>query len=94
MPEKCLSRLLFATAGLFAVYVVFLITAIYFASSATQLAGESRSREADVVALETEYYAAVSALSKANPSALGYVMPHRVDYVTALGSPTLTRADR
>lgn len=93
LPNKCLSRLALACAATFGVYVVFMVMAIYFASSATELSGIARSKEADVVALETEYYAAISELSQMNPAALGLVAPRQVGYVAAAGGPSVSRAD-
>jgi hypothetical protein len=71
-----------------------MIGAIYFASSATELAGIARATEADVVALETEYYAAIAKITETDPAELGFVMPAKVVYVDAVGSPALSRADR
>lgn len=94
LPNKFLTHLAVACAATFAVYVACMVMAIYFASSATELAGSARVREAEVVALETEYYAAISDLSKTDPSTLGLVTPRQVGYVAAAGGPAVSRADR
>jgi len=93
LPKKSLSYLAAACAFVFAVYVVLMVTAMYFASSATELAGIARSKEADVVALETEYYAAIKELTKTDPASLGFVTPTEVEYVAAVGFPAFSRAE-
>lgn len=93
-PAKSLSYLMLACVGAFAVYVVLMVGALYFASSATELAGLARSEEAEVVALEIEYYAAMAELTKTDPATFGYVTPSVVVYVEASGAPAFSRADR
>ncbi len=94
LPAKSLVYLALSCAAAFAVYVVLMIGALYFASSATELAGMVRTKEAEVVALETKYYAAITTLTKTDPLTLGYVMPSKVVYVEAVGGPALSRAER
>lgn len=94
LPAKSLTYLGFACAATFLVYVVLMAGALYFASSATELAGIARAKEADVVALETEYYAAIAVITETDPAELGFVMPAKVVYVEANGAPAFSRADR
>lgn len=94
LPQKSLSYLGFACFAAFGLYVILMAGALYFASSATELAGIARTKEADVVALETEYYAAIAKITKTDPSELGFVMPAKVVYVEAVGAPAFSRADR
>lgn len=94
LPNKSLSILALACAAAFVVYVALMVTAIYFASSATELAGIARAKEADVVALETRYYDAIREITKTDPAALGFVTPTEVNYVAATGFPAFSRADR
>ncbi len=93
-PTKSLSYLTLVCAVVFAVYVVLMVGALYFASSATELSSATRLKEADVVALEIKYYAAISELTKTDPAVFGYVTPTVVVYVEALGAPALSRAER
>lgn len=94
LPDRFLSRLFLACGALFGAYVLVMITTIYFASYASELTGSIREREASVVALETEYYAAIGVLSESDPAALGFVSPLRVEYVASAGAPAFSRADR
>lgn len=94
LPEKSLLYLSLACALAFAVYVVLMVGALYFASSATELAGIARSKEADVVTLETQYYSAITKLTRVDPADLGFVMPSKVVYVETAGAPALSRAER
>jgi hypothetical protein len=94
LPDRILTRLSYACGALFAAYVVLVVSTIYFASYKTELSSDVREREAAIVALETEYYAAVGSLTASDPGALGFVTPAAVRYVSAVGAPTFTRADR
>lgn len=91
-PAKSLSYLMLVCVAVFAVYVVLMVGALYFASSATELASAARTKEADVVALEIKYYAAIAELTETDPASFGYVTPSVVVYVEALGAPALSRA--
>lgn len=94
LPKKFLTYLAVSCGMGGALYVLLMIGTLYFASSATELSAEARAIEADVIALEARYYAAIAELSKTDPFELGYVMPAKVVYVTALGSPALSRAEQ
>lgn len=73
-------------------YILLMVAALYFASSVTELSAAVRVQEADVVRLETEYYAAIRRITETDPNTLGFVLPTRVVYVDAAGSPALSRA--
>jgi len=94
LPKKSLFYLAVACASGFMVYVALFVSALYFASSTTEYLGIARATEADVVALETEYYIAIQKLTKTNPEELGYVTPRKVVYVEVAGAPALSRAER
>lgn len=93
LPSRIIRHLAIACGAAFAAYVALVLATVYFASYATELAGEIREREAAIVALETEYYDAVGRLTASDPSALGFVTPSAVRYVSADGVPSFTRAD-
>ncbi len=93
LPTRSVTFLSYTCGVLLAVYVGFVLATIYFASHKTELASELREREAAIVALETEYYAAVGELTASDPASLGFVAPAQVRYVSAVGAPAFSRAD-
>lgn len=93
LPAHSVTLLSYMCGILLAVYVAFVLATIYFASYKTELASELREREAAIVALETEYYAAVGKLTASDPATFGFVAPAQVRYVSAVGAPAFTRAD-
>lgn len=94
LPNNSIKCLSVACGAVFALYVVFMIAAVSFASVEVEHARDARAKESSVVALETEYYAAIARLSSGDPRAEGFVTPSEVEYVTADGAPVVTRADR
>jgi hypothetical protein len=94
LPQHALKYLSIACGAVFGLYVIFMIMAVSFASLEVERARDARTKEASVVALETDYYAAIDRLAGSNPTALGYVTPSDVEYVNESGSPVVTRADR
>ncbi len=92
LPSRTLMVLSIACAVVFSVYVLLVLTTVYFASYKTELATDIRAQEARMVTLETEYYAAVGRLTASDPETHGFVSPTQVRYVSAGGAPVFTRA--
>ncbi len=63
-------------------YIALLATVMTYGAIQVQAAEAVRDTSSDVAALETRYLAAVSALNHADPTALGYMKPAAVAYIT------------
>ncbi len=78
--------------ALFAAYVALMVTTILFASLQTQLSQEVQDKHMQIAKLETTYYGSVAEIDSADPHALGYVTPKRVEYVTEAQAPGMAFA--
>ena len=94
LPDRPVQLLSLIAAGLVAVYIVLVVTTIFFAAWQTQLASRIDDAHASISALEDEYYAAIARIDATDPSALGLVAPDRVEYVVAARVPGLSFAGR
>jgi len=94
MPDRTIPVLAVATGCLIALYLVLMITTIFFAAWQTQLARGIDDTREDIHQLEQEYYGAIAKIDSTDPSAVGLVAPSRVEYVVAARIEGLTYAPR
>lgn len=94
LPNRAITVLALACGALAVAYLALMMTTIFFATLRTERMAAVRELESSVSSLEGRYYDAIASLSATNVSAEGYVTPSAVEYVSAQGSPTVTRADR
>ncbi len=93
IAQPRLMPLLYSLVGvLLAAYVALIVTTVLFAAVQTKLAQDVQQRRMEIGKLEGKYYEAIAVLDSADPHALGYVTPARVQYVTAAQLPNLTFA--
>lgn len=94
VPDRIVPMLGFAAAALVALYVVLVVTAIFFASWQTQLASNVDTEQQAIGHLEDQYYAAMARVDSTDPSSMGLVAPSKVEYVVAAHDTGLTFAGR
>lgn len=92
MSNRLIPLLSISCSILIGVYLVLVATTIFFAAWETKLSASVRASESRIVALETEYYAAIDAINTTNLASAGYTRPKSVEYVNQTGSPTVTFA--
>lgn len=84
MSDRFIPVLSFSCATLVVSYVALVVATIFFAAAQTQEMGAVRSTESAIGNLEASYYSTVNQLGSLDPSALGYVQPAQVEYVTEI----------
>ena len=94
MPDRALPILGIAAASLVAVYLVLMVTTIFFAAWETQLARSMDDTRERIHKLETEYYNTIAKIDSTDPSAVGLVAPAKVEYVVAARMQGLTYVSR
>ncbi|HEX8591147.1 MAG TPA: hypothetical protein VF696_00115 [Candidatus Paceibacterota bacterium] len=92
VPDRIVPMLGVAAVALVAVYIVLVITTIFFAAWQTQLASTIDETRGSIQALETEYYSAIARIDATDPSSIGLVAPAEVHYVVAARPTGLTFA--
>jgi hypothetical protein len=88
MPNRLIPVLSFSCGTLTLSYVVLMVTTIFFAAWQTQAMGSVRLAESTIGNLEANYYTTINHLSSLDPTALGYVSPGQVEYVTIAPAST------
>lgn len=94
IPNRIVPVLAVACCALVAVYIVLVVTTIFFAAWETQLARSIEESRASIQGLEDEYYDAIARIDATDPSSLGLVAPRKVEYVAATRVPGLSFAGR
>lgn len=93
MYSRAVPILGFSCAGVIALYLLGIAATVFFATWQTGLARTIQETEAEVIALEEQYYDAVQTYSDIDPSSVGFVAPRNVGYVTPAGVSVLSRAE-
>lgn len=94
MPDYTVTALSIAAAALAAVYVLFIILTVVFATWQTDLAARVRDAEGNVTELESSYYAMLAKENATSPASLGLVAPSEVHYATDEGASGLSYVGR
>ena len=94
MPNRLIPTLSISCGALTTMYVVLVVTTIFFASWQTEAMSSVRNAESHIGMLEANYYTAISQASSLSPTSLGFVTPVQITYVASAhrASPTLTFA--
>ncbi len=90
MPDRTITFLGYALAGLLSVYVVLVIATVSFATMQTELALSVRDTESRIGVLETHYYAQVGMISATDPHTLNLSKPAKVSYAALAPAPSLS----
>ena len=93
-PDRLIPILRAAVIGLIAVYVVLVVTTVYFATWQTQEVSSMSDSQSAIGMLESKYYASVAQINETDPTTLGYVKPKIVTYVSAVQETGLSYAGR
>jgi hypothetical protein len=92
--DRLIPVLRVAVIAFIAVYVVLVVTTVYFATWQTQEVSSVRDTEAAIGTLETKYYDSVAKANETDPATFGFVKPTDVKYVTATRETGLSYAGR
>lgn len=92
VPDRIVPMLAAGVAALATVYVVLMVTTIFFATLQTKMVHSIEETRGSIERLETEYYAAITRIDATDPAAIGLVTPKEITYVTAARDTNLTFA--
>ena len=82
MPDRLIPMLSISCGALTTLYVVLVVTTVFFAAWQTQAVSSVRATESAIGNLESNYYTSINKISTLNPATLGFVSPNQVEYVT------------
>lgn len=94
IPDRTVPVLALAAASLVAVYLVLMVTTIFFAAWQTQLARSMDDSRERIQKLEAEYYRTIARIDSTDPLSVGLVAPAKVHYVVSARPTGLTYAPR
>ena len=93
MSDRIIPVLSVSCGMLTTLYVVLVVTTVFFASWQTEAMSSVRVSESQIGTLEANYYTAINKASNLSPATLGFVTPEQVRYVaTAQTASALTFA--
>jgi hypothetical protein len=81
MTDRLIPALSISCGALTVLYVVLVISTIFFASLQTEEMSYVRGSESTIGTLESNYYTAINKASNLSPATLGFVAPVEVKYV-------------
>jgi len=79
-------------SALLATYLTIMVTTVVLAAVQTRVAADIRETATELTRLESSYYAAIAQLHTADATALGFVTPENVAFVTETRVAGLTFA--
>ena len=94
MPDRTIPILGVTAACLVVVYLIVMLTTIFFAAWETQLARGIDDTRERIHKLEGSYYDAIAEIDSTDLSSTGLVAPTRVEYVVAARMQGLTYVSR
>jgi len=92
VPDRLVPMLVSGVAALAGIYVVLMVTTIFFATLQTKLASSIGDTRASIERLESQYYATIARIDATDPASIGLVAPRQITYVTEARDTNLTFA--
>lgn len=92
LPDRIVPLLGTLCAMLAGLYLILMVTTIFFATLQTKLAANIQDTRVSIERLESQYYAAIARIDATDPGSIGLVAPDRITYVTAARDTNLTFA--
>ena len=83
MPDQTVLLLTWTAGALFALYLVFVIITVVFATMQTSLAVRVQEAQSQISGLESTYYADLARENATTPASIGLVQPEEVKYAVA-----------
>ncbi len=90
MPDRLLPILKGSFFSLVALYVVLVISTVYFAAAESNLREAIHDTEASIASLEVRYFTAVDQVAKSDPASYGLSHPAAKRYAKELPAPSVT----
>lgn len=82
MPDRTILVLTWTASTLFALYLMFVIITVVFATMQTTLAVKVQETQSSISSLESTYYADLARENSMTPAQIGLVQPSEVKYAT------------
>ena len=90
MPDRLIPILRGSFFALIGVYVLLVISTVYFATAETDLREAIHDAEASIATLEGRYFGAVDRLTHTDPASMGLAAPLAKRYAREVDAPSLS----